>query len=118
EQTSLQEEMKKLQARPTELKAAEQELDAQLQTIDPEMESLLLRVPLPPDDDVPPGASSEDNVETFRWGEPRKFDFAPKSHIELGESLRLFDAERGVKIAGSRSYFLTGDGAMLHQAVL
>lgn len=118
EQTSLQEEMKKLQARPTELKAAEQELDAHVQALDPEIEALLLRVPLPPDDDVPVGASAEENVETFKWGEPRKFDFEPKSHIELGESLRLFDVERGVKLAGSRSYFLTGDGALLHQAVL
>src|SRR4029077_3026392 len=51
-------------------------------------------------------------------GEPRKFDFTPKSHIELGKSLGLFDVDRGVKLAGSRSYVLTGAGALLHNAVL
>jgi seryl-tRNA synthetase len=77
-----------------------------------------LTIPLPPDDDVPVGKSSEDNVEMLKWGEPRKFEFEPKSHIELGKTLGLFDVERGVKLAGSRSYFLSGAGAMLHNAVL
>jgi seryl-tRNA synthetase len=54
----------------------------------------------------------------LKWGEPRKFDFAPKSHVELGKSLGLFDVDRGVKMAGSRSYVLTGAGALLHNAVL
>jgi seryl-tRNA synthetase len=78
----------------------------------------MLQIPQPPDDDVPIGKGAEDNVEILKWGEPRKFDFKPKSHIELGHSLGLFDVERGVKLAGSRTYFLTGAGALLHNAVI
>jgi seryl-tRNA synthetase len=118
EQPALQEQMKKLQARPTELKAQEQALDAQVAEIEPEMTDLLLRCAQPPDDEVPIGKDDTENVEIKKWGEIRKFDFEPKDHITLGASLGIIDTDRGVKLAGSRSYFLVGDGAMLHQAVL
>ena len=83
-----------------------------------ELTPLLLRIPQPPDADVPVGKDAADNVVTRHWGEPRRFDFKPKSHIELGETLGLFDFPRGARIAGSRSYFLKGVGAELHNAVL
>jgi seryl-tRNA synthetase len=67
---------------------------------------------------VPVGKDDSENVETRKWGTIRQFEFTPKSHIELGESLGLVDFERGVKLAGSRSYVLLRDGALLHQAVL
>jgi seryl-tRNA synthetase len=79
---------------------------------------LLLQVPQPPDGDVPVGKDAADNVVSYKWGEPRKFEFKPKSHIELGEKLGLLDFERGVRVAGSRSYFLKGAGADLHSAVM
>ncbi len=107
-----------LKTRPSAIKADMIGLEELIRTLDPDIEQLLLTMPLPPDDDVPIGKSSEDNVETFKWGTPRQFDFAPKTHLELGKSLGLFDLDRGVKMAGSRSYVLTGAGAMLHQAVL
>jgi seryl-tRNA synthetase len=110
--------MKQLQARPTELKAAEQELDGKLQQLDPQISEILYRVPQIPDPEVPVGKDDTENVEIKKWGEVRKFEFAPKSHIELGEQLGIVDFERGVKLAGSRSYVLLGDGALLHQAVL
>lgn len=78
----------------------------------------LLTIPQPPDDDVPQGKDARDNVVLRKWGEARKFDFKPKSHIELGEKLGLADFEAGVRIAGSRSYFLKGAGAELHNAIL
>ena len=78
----------------------------------------LLYVPLPPADGVPEGESELDNVELRKWGDPPTFDFEPKDHVELGEGLGLIDIERGVKLAGSRSYMLKGDGALLHWAVL
>jgi seryl-tRNA synthetase len=118
EQATLQEEMKRLQARPTELKAAEQELDGQVAALDPQIEEILLRVPQPPDDDVPVGKDAADNLVVRHVGEPRKFDFTPKSHIELGKELGIIDLEAGVKISGSRSYYLKGLGAELHLAVL
>ena len=79
---------------------------------------LLWQVPQPPDVDVPVGKDAADNVVSYKWGEPRKFEFQPKSHIELGEKLGLLDFERGVRLAGSRSYFLKGAGAELHNAVM
>ncbi|MEO1008595.1 MAG: serine--tRNA ligase [Planctomycetota bacterium] len=127
EQARLQEEMDNLKAGPAKLKADIERLDAEIEEIEPELRALLLAIPQPPDPDVPNGASSDDNIEKNRWS-PSWFDpakpfaqqrgFSPKSHIELGELHDLFDVERGVKIAGSRSYVLTGDGMRLHQAVL
>jgi seryl-tRNA synthetase len=118
EQAVLQDHMKRLQARPTELKQQEQALDAQVAEIDPEMTDLLLRCAQPPDDDVPIGKDDTENVEIKKWGEIPKFDFELKDHLQLGTELGLIDIDRGVKLAGSRSYFLLGDGALLHQAVL
>jgi seryl-tRNA synthetase len=87
-------------------------------SLDAQIQPLLLQIPQPPDDDVPVGKDAADNVVDRKWGEPRKFDFAPKSHIELGEKLGLFDFPRGARLAGSRSYFLKGFGADLHSAVM
>jgi len=114
----LEKKVEALKTRPSAIKQEMVGLEETIKTLDPYIEKLLLTIPLPPDDDVPIGKSSEDNVEMLKWGEPRKFDFEPKSHLELGKSLGLFDVERGVKLAGSRSYFLTGAGAILHNAVL
>jgi seryl-tRNA synthetase len=114
----LEKRIAELKLRPAAIKQEMVGMEEQIKGLDPEIEKLLLTLPLPPDDDVPVGKSSEDNVEMLKWGEPRKFEFAAKSHIELGKALGLFDVDRGVKLAGSRSYVLTGAGAMLHNAVL
>jgi seryl-tRNA synthetase len=118
EQPALQEQMKQLQARPTELKQQEQSLEAQLADIEPRITELLLRCAQPPDEDVPVGKDDTENVEIKQWGTIRSFDFTPKDHMALGKDLNLIDIDRGVKLGGSRSYFLIGDGALLHQAVL
>src|SRR5205814_4060902 len=70
------------------------------------------------DEDVPVGKDNTENVEVKKWGTVRKFEFQPKDHITLGQELGIIDTDRGVKLAGSRSWFLIGDGALLHQAVL
>jgi seryl-tRNA synthetase len=114
----LEAKVESLKARPAAIKQESVALEEEIKALDPEIERILFTIPLPPDEDVPVGKSSEDNVEMLKWGEPRKFDFAPKSHIELGKSLALFDVDRGVKMAGSRSYVMTGNGALLHNAVL
>ncbi len=79
--------------------------------------SLMLQVPNVPDISVPDGGGDEDNQEVKRWGEPTKFDFEAKSHIELMERHGMVDFERGTKVAGFRGYFLKGDGVMLANAV-
>jgi seryl-tRNA synthetase len=100
------------------IKGKLEELDAKLKDQRAELDDLLLLVPQPPRDDVPVGKDDSENVEVRKWGEVPQFAFAPKDHAELGEKLGIVDFARGVKLAGSRSYVLRGDGARLEQAVL
>ena len=109
------------QAAIAEMKAVgekEKEADEKLRAVKEEFESLMLRVPMPVREDTPEGASEEENVELYTRGEIPQFDFEPKDHITLMEMHDMVDIERGVKLAGARSYFLKGDGALLEQAVL
>ncbi len=127
EKQDLQQQMQQLKARPEQIKQEEAKLADQIEQLQAKRDALWLRIPQPADPDVPVGQSAEDNVELKRWN-PDWFDpaksfrdnkgFDPKTHIELGRDLNLFDFERGVKMAGSRSYVLTGDGMRLHQAIL
>jgi seryl-tRNA synthetase len=78
----------------------------------------MLRVPSLPRPEVPVGKGEEDNVEIRRVGEPRKFDFAPKDHLELMTTLGMVEFDGPRKFAGQRSYALVGDGALLEMAVL
>ncbi len=120
-------EMVELERRPIMLKDRIHALDGEIAAIEPELHGLLLSIPQPPAADVPRGKGSEDNVEIRQW-HPAGFDptkpfaeqrgFAPKTHLELVHELGLVDFERGVKMAGSRHYVLTGAGMRLHQAIL
>lgn len=65
-----------------------------------------------------PIGKEEDFVVIEHVGTPRTFDFEAKDHVELGKLLGAIDTERGVKVAGSRSYYLTGSGAMLEFALV
>ena len=94
-----------------ELEPRERELEAQLR-------ELWLLVPNIPDASVPEGRGEEDNVEIKRFGEPRRFDFEPLDHVTLMREANLLDLERGVKVAGSRSYILKGDAVLLELALL
>ncbi len=100
------------------LAAELKEKGEQFKSLEEEYTRKILLIPSIPAARVPIGDSDKDNVEIRRWGDIRKFDFTPKSHVELGKALDILDIERGVKIAGARSYFLKGDGARLHHAVL
>lgn len=88
-----------------------------LKIVEKEWSEIMLMVPNIPDPSVPEGESDADNVEVRKWGEIPKFDFEPKSHIELMENLNLVDLERGIKVAGFRGYFLKGDVARLSMAL-
>ncbi len=100
------------------LKEKEAHLNEQIKAMEPEFDVLMLQVPQPPDAEVPLGLDDTQNVELYKWGQVRQFDFEPKDHIQLGASLGMIDMERGVRLAGTRNYFLTGDGAILHRAVM
>jgi seryl-tRNA synthetase len=100
------------------LKQEEESFEEQVKQLQPEFDALMLQVPQPADADVPVGKDDTENVELRREGQVPQFDFELKDHVQLGTSLGMIDVERGVKLAGTRNYFLTGDGALLHWAVL
>ena len=93
------------------------ELEARLSTLQNEMQAFLAEIPNLPQDGVPTGFNEEGNVEIRRWGTPRNFDFTPRDHIDLGESLELLDFPTAVKIATSRFALMRGDLARLHRAL-
>ena len=111
ERAGLLEEQQALKA---ELKA----LEERKSQLDGELGELLLKVPMPPAAEVPDGADDQENQELRRVGEPRAFDFEPRSHQDLGELHGWIDTERGARLAGSRNYQLKGDLVLLESAVL
>ena len=94
-----------------------QELDAALNTCDENIRNMLLNLPNLIDDTTPVGKDEKDNVEVRKWGQPKKFDFEPKNHWDIGADLGIIDFERGVKIAESRFNVLAGLGARLDRAI-
>lgn len=105
-------------AQLAKFKADESQFEEKVKQLQPEADSLMLLVAQPADDEVPLGKDDTENVEIRREGQVRNFDFKLKDHVQLGVDLGIIDIERGVKLAGTRSYFLKGDGARLHWAVL
>jgi seryl-tRNA synthetase len=99
------------------LKETLQKEEEELKTVMTDWQRLMLSVPNIPDMSVPEGDSDKDNMEVRKWGEPTKFSFTPKSHIELLTNLDMISLERGAKVAGFRGYFLTGDVARLEFAL-
>ncbi|MFY9753140.1 MAG: serine--tRNA ligase [Candidatus Acidiferrales bacterium] len=91
--------------------------DARITELDAELRNFLLTIPNIPHSSVPVGASSADNVEVRRWGAPPKFDFAPRSHWEIGEAAGILDFASAVKIAGARFAVYKGLGARLERAI-
>lgn len=112
------EEKQQALAQLAKLKADEPQFEEKVKQLQPEFDSLMLLVAQPADDDVPFGKDDTENVELRKEGRVRQFDFKPKDHLQLGTELGIIDIERGVKLAGTRNYFLKGDGARLHWAVL
>ena len=104
-------------ARMREVSDRVKALDAEVKEIDAALDRLLEQVPNVPDPSAPPGRSDEDNVEVRRWGAPRAFAFAPKSHEDIGEALALLDLERAAKLAKSRFAVLWGPLARLSRAL-
>lgn len=103
-----------------QVKTINEELDQQetlYREVNEAYNELLILVPNIVSPDTPVGASDEDNVEIRRVGELPVFDYQFRDHVTLGELHRMVDIPRGVKTAGTRSYYLTGIGAMLHRAV-
>ena len=93
-------------------------LDEEVAAVIKERDEIVARVPNIPHGSVPHGESEKDNVIYKEWGEKPNFDFEPKDHLALAESLELFDFPRGAKIAGSGFPVLCGNGARLNRALI
>lgn len=91
--------------------------DAKATELEEKLRVFMLNVPNIPHSSVPVGASAAENVEVRRWGAPPRFDFQPKPHWEIGESLGILDLERAAKIAGARFALYRGAGARLERAL-
>ena len=93
-------------------------LDAEAKAADEEFRELLTGVPNLPHESVPVGKSAAENVEVRRCGEPRKFDFKPMAHWDLGPELGILDMQRAAKITGARFAVYWGIGARLERALI
>ena len=110
------EERDQLKARGKELAEAVKKIEADEKVAEQDVHDLQFKI-----SNIVTGAPAggeDDFVVLEHIGTPREFDFEPKDHLELGESLGLIDMERGAKVSGARFYFLTGDGALLQLAML
>lgn len=94
------------------------ELEPKLNEVNIKFEELMVRVPVIPSPDTPVGKSEADNKEIFHWGDPKKFNFKPKDHMELGKALDILDFERGAKVGGFRGYYVKNDGVLLMMGIM
>lgn len=109
--SSLMLEMKELSDKITDL-------NTKLSSIEDCQRDILLKIPNIPNKSVPIGKDDSDNVEIRRWGTPRKFEFEPKAHWDLGKNLGILDPERAAKVTGKRFHFYRGLGARLERAII
>ncbi len=105
-------------ARGREIKEQLGTLEHQLSAVELEFTDLLKTVPNMPLDDVPVGASEDENVVAKEWGEKPQFDFPPKNHAEIAESKLWIDKERAAKVSGSRFAYIKGDLVRLQWALM
>ncbi|HEY9772205.1 MAG TPA: serine--tRNA ligase [Planktothrix sp.] len=111
------EQMEPLREETKTIKKRREEIEKEKQEVEAKLESLLLAIPNMPDASVPDGEDENFNVEVKRWGEIPKITEA-KHHYELGTELRVFDFERGVKLAEARFTVLMEMGAKIERALM
>lgn len=93
-------------------------LTAEASALEQRQRDLLLQIPNLPHDAAPMGKDAADNPEVRVWGEKPVHTFEPRTHLELGEALRLFDFERAAKVSGSAFVCFTGAGARLERSLI
>ncbi len=92
--------------------------EARLKEIQARIEEILMVLPNLPHESVPVGRDAADNVVVRTWGEKLRFDFAPRPHWEIGESLGIIDFKRAALLAGARFSVMMGAGARLERALI
>ena len=100
------------------LKEEYQKMKEALEKVEKEFNQLMLLVPNTYSPETPVGADESFNQEIYRWGEPKKFNFPIKNHLELGQELDLIDTEKGVKVSGFRGYYLKNEAVLLQMALI
>src|SRR6266536_1668477 len=106
--------------RLAEMKALKDEirdLEAETERVEEELAGAEQGIPNAPQETVPRGRDESANRVERTWGEPRRFDFEPAAHWDLGPALGILDFERGAKLAGARFTVLTGAGARLSRSL-
>ncbi|HET7362243.1 MAG TPA: serine--tRNA ligase [Burkholderiales bacterium] len=106
-----------LLAQAEKLKSLLEQSEQQLARLQAGFQDFLGRIPNIPHESVPVGEGAEQNREERRVGEPRRFDFPVKDHVDVGEALGGLDFATAAKIAGSRFYVMRGAVARLHRAI-
>jgi seryl-tRNA synthetase len=105
-------------AKGRKIKEMLRRLEPDLRAVEKQLEDLLYEIPNLPVEDVPRGKDESENVEVKKWGEPKKFGFKARDHLELGEKLGVLDFKSGAKVAGSGFYFWVNEGALLELALV
>jgi len=111
------EDIKPLLDEVESLKQQRGEAEDELRSVQEALNAFFAGIPNVPDEDVPPGQSEDDNVETLVWGTPREFNFEPKDHVALGEAINGLDFEKATNLAHSRFAVMRGQLARLHRAL-
>lgn len=93
-------------------------LDEQQKQVEEELRMMLLTIPNIPNERVPAGKDDSENQEMRKWGEPRKFEWEPKAHWDIGKDLDILDPETAAKVTGSRFHFYKGLGARLERSII
>lgn len=93
------------------------QLDEKLAAVEERVNDMAARLPNMPNPTIPVGPDEDANVELYKVGTPRKFDFEPKAHWDIGEDLGILDFDRAAKVSGARFVFYKGLGAKLERAV-
>ena len=94
------------------------ELESQLHILEEDLNRILHQIPNPPHDSVPDGFNESENIEIRTWGNKVEFDFEPKTHLELGDNLKLFDFKSASKLSGSGFPLYIGKGAKLERKLI
>lgn len=112
------EDVSELSAKSEALKSELEKIEENLNNIQADVDQILYSIPNILAEEVPEGKDDTQNVEIYKWGEPKKFEFKPLAHWELGEKSGLIDLKRGAKLAGSRFYVLWKEAAKLERALI
>lgn len=93
-------------------------VEAQTKETETALEDAARKIPNMAHPDAPVGKLDTENLEVKKVGTPRKFDFEPKDHIQLGEELDIIDFDRGTKVSGPKFYYLKNEAVFLEQALI